>query len=617
MDLFKGYLPMRDKRALEPYKDRTSFYTQAAVSELAGYGGVLADGFIQIDLDESAEAEILLRIIDDLKIGCRVLKTTRGMHFYFQNNGQDRNRIKAKLAVGLTADIGVKNRLIPLKIEGIVRSWLREPDQMEALPLWLNPVDQVPDFTKMDEGDGRNQTLFNYILALQAAGFSKPDIRFTLQIVNQYVLKSPLPKRELETILRDEAFIKPAFFRGNTFLHYVFAEYLCREEHMVVVNNRLHVFNGQIYTPDPAHIERRMITHLASLTQARRKEFMSYLKLITPRGKYSGYQYIAMANGILDINELTLLPFSPDLCVPNQIPHDWNPEANAPIVDTVLDRLSCQDRELRNLLEEAPGYALLRRSEYGAAFFLSGDGDSGKSTYLDMVKSLLGEHNISSLHLKELDIRFKTAELYGKLANIGDDIGKAFIEDDSTFKNIATGNRLNVERKNEDPFDFNPYAKLFFSANDMPRIKDTTNGLMRRLCQIPFRAKFSSEDPDYDPFIKDKILSKEGMERFLVLAVHGLLRILANRGITQPKAVIEEKREYELKNNPVLQYAEDHTIVGNTTKDAYRAYAIWCHENGHQPVSSIEFGRELNRLFKIQSKPVHIGQESMRIYEQK
>src|SRR5450756_468891 len=111
------------------------------------------------------------------------------------------------------------------------------------------------------------------------------------------------------------------------------------------------------------------------------------------------------------------------------------------------------------------------RDRYGAAFFLTGGGKNGKSTYLDMVKYLLGRANYSALSLKSLDDRFKTAELFGKLANIRDDIGKAFIDDNSTFKNLATGNTINVERKNEDPFDFDPYAKLFFSANDMPRIR--------------------------------------------------------------------------------------------------------------------------------------------------
>ena len=47
------------------------------------------------------------------------------------------------------------------------------------------------------------------------------------------------------------------------------------------------------------------------------------------------------------------------------------------------------------------------------------DGSNGKSTFLAVIQSLLGEENIASLDLKELGDRFKTAEMVGKLANIG------------------------------------------------------------------------------------------------------------------------------------------------------------------------------------------------------
>jgi len=386
----------------------------------------------------------------------------------------------------LTADIGVKNRLVPLKIDGVLREWIHLPDEVDPLPQWLNPVDKVPDFHSMDEGDGRNQTLFNYILSLQAAGFSKQDARFTLQIVNQYVLKSPLPKRELETIFRDEAFAKPAFFNGTTFQHNVFGDFMIKENHVYLVQNRLHIFNGQTYTSDTTEIEEVMIQLLPNISQSRRKEVLSYLRLTAPENVYADCRYIAVKNGILDIETLELQPFSPEMIVPNQIPFDWNPSVQCPDVDEVLDRISCNDPGLRCLLEEAPGYALFRRSEYGAAFFLTGRGKNGKSTYLDMIKRLLGKGNYSAISFKSLDERFKTAELVGKLANIGDDIGKLFIEDNSIFKNIATGNTINVERKGENPFDFDPYAKLFFSANDMPRIHDVSDGLSRRLWLIPF-----------------------------------------------------------------------------------------------------------------------------------
>lgn len=78
----------------------------------------------------------------------------------------------------------------------------------------------------MSAGDGRNQSLFNYILTLQSEDFTKEEARETIRLINRYVLKEPLSERELETILRDDAFKKPVFFKGPTFLFDRFATYL-------------------------------------------------------------------------------------------------------------------------------------------------------------------------------------------------------------------------------------------------------------------------------------------------------------------------------------------------------------------------------------------------------
>lgn len=52
-----------------------------------------------------------------------------------------------------------------------------------------------------------------------------------------------------------------------------------------------------------------------------------------------------------------------------------------------------------------------------------------------MIRKFVGSDNTSSLDLKELDQRFKTTELFGKLDNIGDDISKGYIKESSVFKN--------------------------------------------------------------------------------------------------------------------------------------------------------------------------------------
>lgn len=406
-------------------------------------------------------------------------------------------------------------------------------------------------------------------------------------------------------------------FSGQKFQHHVFAGQLLKSERIINCDGQIYIYNGKVYVQDLQLLEQKMIRQCNRLTRAQRRETIAHLSLIVPELKQDFLHFVALSNGILDINTLELKEFSPEYFVPNQIDVNWNPDAVYESVDAILNRISCNNTEIRLLLEEAVGYVLLRRCEYGAAFFLTGFGSNGKSTYLDMIKGLIGRKNFSALSFKSLSDRFKTAELFGKLANIGDDIGNACIDDNSIFKNIATGNTINVERKGQDPFDFDPYAKLFFSANDMPKIRDTTDGLMRRLIIIPFNAKFKPSDPGFDPFIKDKLSTDLAKERLLVLAVAGLKRIIANKGLSNPQAVLAAKSEYESSNNTVVAFAEDADLLGKSIKQTYADYQAWCKNMGYRAISQVELGRELSRKCNIESKVTSVDGVSCRIYQKK
>jgi putative DNA primase/helicase len=613
---------MKDKKPLQVYKNRDKFYSYDwARKNFKEYGAILNDNMVQIDIDNMKEAEILKNIITELNLSCSILKTDRGMHFYFRNTNLTTRKVKTKTAIGLTVDIGlgIKNAVVPLKINGKTRRWLNRIENIEDidfLPDWLRPLKKkrnVPDFKELEEGDGRNQTLFNYILTLQSEGFSKDSIKNTIGIINKYILKTPLGEKEINTILRDEAFLKESFYIKSKFLHDKFAKFLKAEEHIIKINSQLHIYRDGIYKSDPLEIESVMIKHLPELTKSKRNEIYSYLQLIAEDVEPAPANYIALASGVLDIDTMKLTDFSPDLILQNKIEYNYVPSAYDPVVDKTLDKICCNDKELRDLLEEMVGYLLFRRNEMGKCFILTGSGSNGKSTFLDMIKNLLGSDNYSSLGIDELGERFKTAELFHKLANIGDDISKKYIDDNAIFKKLVTGETVNVERKGKDPFEFNNYAKLLFSANKLPRINDTSDGLMRRLVIIPFNAVFSEKDADFDAFIKDKLLTKSAMEYLLKLGVEGLKRVITT-GFTQPLVVTKEKKEYEMVNNPVLAFINEGLKNENEpSKDIYRKYSTWCYENGLKPLSHVEFGREINK-HGYESKVKRVSGKTIRVY---
>lgn len=622
--LYKGYVETKGKQSIEKLKNRTKWKTYEEVKNLSGFGGVLADDTILIDIDDSEQSEILMNIVEDLQLDCKVLCTSRGKHFLFKNHTIARNRTHVQLAVGLTADIKVGSKLSyeVIKIDGEERfcEWdIEEGGKYQEVPKWLFPVKATAEFVDMDAGDGRNQALFNYILTLTANDFTVDETRECIRILNKFVLKEPLSDEELEVILRDEAFQKPVFFMGSTFLFDKFAVYMKNTAHVVKINGQLHIYKDGIYTNGYKEIESDMIQYIPNLKKMQRREVLDYMELIVEKKEQSDANLIAFNNGIYDLVTGELKPFSTDIVITNKIPWDYNPDAYFELADKTLNKLACDDAAIRALLEECIGYCFYRRNELGKAFILTGDKNNGKSTFLDIVKTILGDKNISALDLKELGDRFNTSMMFGKMANIGDDIGDDFLQGSqvSIFKKIVTGNRIKAERKGQDPFEFNPFIKLLFSANDIPRMKDKTGAVLRRLVIIPFNARFSKYlpdgvtiDPDFDPFIKYKLIQKESIEYLIKLGVEGLKRVITNNEFTKSEKVQGQLDEYEEENNPIIAFIADcgvDMIENEPTADVYKRYQVFCAENSMQPMSNIVFSKQINKRlgFKVIQKKLN------------
>ena len=594
MDLFKAYVPTRDKKCLVRFKNRRSqdLYSLEDVEKMPEYAGILADETVLIDIDDFDESEILFHIVQDKKLKCRVYETTRGKHFLFQNSALETCKTHTRLACGLSADIklGRRNSYSILKFKGKNRKILYDTDDYEILPKWLNPVNSRLDFLCMEEGDGRNQALFNYILTLQSNDFSVSECRECLEIINDYVLSVPLSDDELKTLSRDEAFKKPVFFNGKTFLFDKFAVYLKNNDYIKRINGRLHIYKDGIYIDAQRIIESAMIDKIPNLSKAKRGEVLSYLDVMIDKDTpLSGAEYIAFKNGVYNIKTDELIPFSPEIVVTNKINHNYNPEAVCEIVDQTLKKLAVGDDEIIQLLKEAVGYTFFRRNELRKAFMLTGEKKNGKSTFLAMLKTLLGENNTSALDLKELGDRFSSASMFNKLANIGDDISDEFITNPAIFKKIVSGDRIRGELKGEKEFFFEPYCKLFFSANDIPKMKDKTGAVLDRLIIIPFNARFDVKDPDYDPYIKYKLIQEDALERLILLGLQGLKDVLKNQRFTLPEKSRRELAEYEIGNNPILQFFADverADIVGQTTTGVYNRYCAFWHILLHKSLCS-------------------------------
>ena len=276
---YRGYIRCKGKKPIDKFKGVENLRTLEQIKDEDSYSGVLNGESILLDFDDSDNAKCALKIVQEEQLKCRVYKTTRGVHILFKNQTVKKCGTGVGLACGLICDVKVgKNAYQSLKIDGVEREIIYDTEEYDEVPKFFIPCKGSADFLNMKEGEGRNQSLFEYILALQGQGFSKVEGRKCLRVINSYVLREPLSDRELETIIRDDAFAKPCFFDEKTFLFDKFAEYLKNNSRIIKIDGVLHIYQDGVYVRDEKVIKAEMIKHITMLNKAKSASSVSGVK---------------------------------------------------------------------------------------------------------------------------------------------------------------------------------------------------------------------------------------------------------------------------------------------------------------------------------------------------
>lgn len=616
------------KRATHKFKDGKGAKTWEEAKEFDNVGLIVPKPFIVLDFDTKSDAEIMLEIVEALDLKCRVMRTTRGIHVWFRSVEPWKCFKKTRLAIGIYSDCKShsKNAYVKIKDSGVMREWIRKTptDEIQEVPRWLYPVSNPShkfEFKGMRDGDGRNQELFNYIVYLQTKGFTRDEIRAAIEVINDHVFEDPLSEFEISTICRDEAFkpdeeIAKQIEEKKTvgFKHNEFGDELIETYHIITVNNQLYVYEDGYYQQDEKIIERKMIELFPAIKQTQRAEVLAYIRIKTHIRsedlKVKPY-IINLRNTRYDIRSGKCLEFSPDVIEFDRIPVTYDPSAYCADLDKMLNRVFLGDREVINLFEEMVGACLLKRNSYQKAFILIGSGSNGKSTILDMIEEFLGPRNYSSLPLEKVTDRFNMAELENRLANIGDDIDNVTIRDSGTLKKMISGESITVERKGERPFKLSPYATHIYSANAIPRSFDKSDGFYRRWLFIPFNAKFSAEDPDYDPLIEEKITTDNALSYLLNIGIRGATRLIKRGRFTEPESVKEALEHYKTENSTTLSWIDDKALdvdyfLDNSTDKLYADFTDWCKLSGIKSgniTGKKTFYKEIVYKFEFEDRP--------------
>ena len=362
-----------------------------------------------------------------------------------------------------------------------------------------------------------------------------------------------------------------------------------------------------------------MLELVPELTDAKRKEVYKYIKVKrgVPVKEVSPPNLIPFASRIYDVETDRFIEYSPEHVFLNRFPYDYKPDApECASITGAIEAIAAGDNEVIDLLYETMGNCFYLLNSYRGAVALYGQsGSNGKSTLLNMIAQLIGRENASYLSLQDTAERFRLAEVYGKAANIGDDIPASFLKDSSTFKKLVTGERVTAEKKGQDPFSFQSYAKMFFAMNELPPVSDKSKAFYGRLLLVPLNQVFQQGN-NADASLKTKQWSQQEMECLTRRAVEGLKRLLKNGDFTRPACVAVAMAEYERENNPIIEFLEEFgDLEYEPVQKVYDSYTLWSSQAGHRnTLSRKRFSRQVYEVTGLCSQNTRVDGRQTRCF---
>ncbi len=379
------------------------------------------------------------------------------------------------------------------------------------------------------------------------------------------------------------------YFKGKAFIPKLLADEIMRDNRFIHVGGQLYHYEDGVYRQGgEKFVEIESQKRLGEGTYQRRiVEVIYYIQIasyIDSSLLNSDKDIINLKNGLFNWKENKLYPHDPDYLSTIQIPVVYSPEAKCPAVDYFL--LTTLPPDCIYLAEELFGYCLIPDTKFEKAFMLTGSGANGKSCFLNLLEAFVG--SVVKIPLQELsDNRFKRADIFGKLVNLFADLDARALESSSYFKTIVSGDMIDCERKHQDPFYFRPFAKLIFSANELPRSRDNSFAYFRRWCIIQFPHQFTGDSADRE--LISKLTTLDELSGLLNRALNGLKRLYRDGHFSENRTTESALEDYEKQNDNVVSFVSDCCEIIQGTRiertELYAAYEEYCRSEGFNPTS--------------------------------
>ncbi len=322
---------------------------------------------------------------------------------------------------------------------------------------------------------------------------------------------------------------------------------------------------------------------------------------------------LGCANGTLDLRTGELRPELREDLITKQVAVDYDPCAYSELLDQFL-RDAQPDPEVRQFLARAMGYSLTGDVSEDAFLIHWGEGENGKSSFLEMMVELMADYGRVT----------PTSTLLGKSASgIPNDVaalrGARFVSatepegrerlNEALVKRLTGGDTFSARFMRGEFFEFAPQCTVHLATNHKPVIVGRDKGIWRRVYLVPWTQTFEKVDKT----IRSRLKEPEHLCALLAWAVQGCLewqKDRADHGLAPPRAVLNATAEYREEQDTMARFLEECCMVDPENEKLCvragrfeKAYRTWCRENLVQPLANKDRRSELEQRGFWRTKP--------------
>ena len=335
------------------------------------------------------------------------------------------------------------------------------------------------------------------------------------------------------------------------------------------------------------------------------------------------HRYTPVGNGVFDNQEKKLLPYDPekwffkskagtnynDQATVEPICNGWSPKlmikqfATDPAtgeINTAKEKLLWQV-----LKAGVTGADWLRKS---VILVDDGSGNSGKSTFTDIIAGVLGNGNVANLRLIDLQDATKLLDAVSASTIIGDDNDPEIpITKFDNFNTVVSGDPLRVRDYYKRSYSTRLHCFVIQSANGLPTLTGAKTAVYNRLIAIDFKTHFDpSKQADWN--VKhDYILRKEVKEWLLWYLLN---KVHLGIALTETEESQKLLKQTHAESDTIYAFSEEmlDQIPSNTVPSSYMyaLYYNYCRVNNTKAVTRRKFSMDLQKKDKFKKEWVYL-----------